>query len=140
MKVAACSWLLGTLLISPRVARNIYIITYALAHAQRAVPRHNFLYTDIVVIKALYSTIFHAGIPPSFRPTCHIFYPSRCMDVDDGLTKYDGHAPSSSQSSVGTCKSSVNGVSLSLREREAQEQALNYASTVSTFCGHTLEQ
>jgi hypothetical protein len=30
-------------------------------------------------------------IPGSFRPSYHIFYDSRIMDVDDGLPKWAGH-------------------------------------------------
>lgn len=30
-------------------------------------------------------------IPIAFRPTCHIFYGARVMDVDDGLPKWSGH-------------------------------------------------
>jgi len=30
-------------------------------------------------------------MPPSFQPTCHIFYGARLMDVDDGLPKWAGH-------------------------------------------------
>jgi hypothetical protein len=30
-------------------------------------------------------------IPEPFRPTCHIFYRQRLVDVDDGLPKWSGH-------------------------------------------------
>lgn len=29
-------------------------------------------------------------VPESFRPTCHIFYGSRCMDIKDGTDKWAG--------------------------------------------------
>jgi len=42
-----------------------------------------------------FPTLFDFGTPPqvpeSFRPTCHIFYEMRVMDVDDGLPKWSGH-------------------------------------------------
>lgn len=31
------------------------------------------------------------AVPHSFRPTCHIFYAARVMDIDDGLPKWAGH-------------------------------------------------
>jgi hypothetical protein len=31
------------------------------------------------------------GIPGTFRPTCHIFYGMRVIDVVDGLPKWSGH-------------------------------------------------
>jgi len=36
---------------------------------------------------------FHglAAVPETFRPTCHIFYGSRLMDMDDQLPKWSGH-------------------------------------------------
>ena len=34
-------------------------------------------------------------VPPAFRPTCHIFYGARVIDVDDGLPKYLGHKENS---------------------------------------------
>ena len=37
------------------------------------------------------------GVPDAFRPTCHIFYGQRVMDVDDGLPKWSGHKGRSSQ-------------------------------------------
>ncbi|MBW2523992.1 MAG: GFA family protein [Deltaproteobacteria bacterium] len=30
-------------------------------------------------------------VPPAFKPTCHIFYGARVMDVDDDIPKYLGH-------------------------------------------------
>eukprot|EP00996_Jenningsia_fusiforme_P003534 NODE_4331_length_826_cov_24.731017_g4003_i0.p3 GENE.NODE_4331_length_826_cov_24.731017_g4003_i0~~NODE_4331_length_826_cov_24.731017_g4003_i0.p3 ORF type:complete len:190 (-),score=20.92 NODE_4331_length_826_cov_24.731017_g4003_i0:227-796(-) len=30
-------------------------------------------------------------IPQSFRPTCHIFYGSRVVDINDSLPKYEAH-------------------------------------------------
>lgn len=42
-----------------------------------------------------FPTLFDFGVPPrvpqSFRPTCHIFYSMRVMDIDDGLPKWRGH-------------------------------------------------
>ncbi len=42
-----------------------------------------------------FPTLFDFGQPPrvpeAFRPTCHIFYGSRVMDVVDGLPKWSGH-------------------------------------------------
>ena len=42
-----------------------------------------------------FPTLFDFGSPPqvpeAFRPTCHIFYGMRVMDVDDGLPKWSGH-------------------------------------------------
>ena len=34
-------------------------------------------------------------IPQAFRPTCHIFYASRVLDMNDGLPKWAGHSGSS---------------------------------------------
>lgn len=43
--------------------------------------------------------LFDFGAPPqvpaAFRPTCHIFYGSRVIDVDDGLPKWSGHKDTS---------------------------------------------
>lgn len=36
-----------------------------------------------------------ARIPSSFRPTCHIFYDSRTIDINDDIPKYLGHKGSS---------------------------------------------
>lgn len=48
-----------------------------------------------------FPTLFDFGSPPevpaAFRPTCHIFYGSRVMDVDDGLPKWAGHKGVSAQ-------------------------------------------
>ena len=42
-----------------------------------------------------FPTLFDFGtpaeVPSAFRPTCHIFYAMRVMDVDDGLPKWSGH-------------------------------------------------
>ena len=42
-----------------------------------------------------FPTLFDFGTPPqvpdAFRPSCHIFYATRVMDVDDGLPKWSGH-------------------------------------------------
>ena len=42
-----------------------------------------------------FPTLFDFGTPPSvpeaFRPSCHIFYEMRVMDIDDGLPKWGGH-------------------------------------------------
>ena len=34
---------------------------------------------------------FKSKVPETFKPTCHIFYGSRIMDMDDGLPKWAGH-------------------------------------------------
>lgn len=36
---------------------------------------------------------FPPRVPPAFEPTCHIFYGSRVIDIDDGKPKYPGHKP-----------------------------------------------
>lgn len=42
-----------------------------------------------------FPTLFELGTPPTvpdtFRPSCHIFYDLRVVDVDDGLPKWSGH-------------------------------------------------
>ena len=42
-----------------------------------------------------FPTLFDFGAPPrvpeAFEPTCHIFYASRVIDIDDGLPKWSGH-------------------------------------------------
>ncbi len=42
-----------------------------------------------------FGPLFDFGFPPtvpaSFAPSCHIFYGSRVMDIDDGKPKYLGH-------------------------------------------------
>ena len=32
-----------------------------------------------------------AAVPEAFRPTCHLFYGSRIIDMDDDLPKWSGH-------------------------------------------------
>lgn len=32
-----------------------------------------------------------SGVPETFKPTCHIFYSSRRLDMNDGLPKWSGH-------------------------------------------------
>jgi hypothetical protein len=43
----------------------------------------------------MFPTLFDFGLPPNvpaaFRPSCHIFYASRVMNIDDGLAKWSGH-------------------------------------------------
>ena len=36
-------------------------------------------------------------VPSAFRPSCHIFYGSRVLDVDDALPKWEGHKEQSSR-------------------------------------------
>ena len=36
-------------------------------------------------------------VPPAFRPTCHIFYGNRCLDLSDNLPKWEGHKEKSEQ-------------------------------------------
>jgi hypothetical protein len=42
-----------------------------------------------------FPSLFDFGFPPkvpqAFRPTCHIFYGSRVIDIGDGLPKWSGH-------------------------------------------------
>lgn len=42
-----------------------------------------------------FPSLFDFGSPPqvpeAFRPSCHIFYGSRVIHVDDGLPKWEGH-------------------------------------------------
>jgi len=42
-----------------------------------------------------FPTLFNFGTPPQvpkeFRPTCHIFYTMRVMDIADELPKWSGH-------------------------------------------------
>ena len=40
---------------------------------------------------------FKQGIPDAFKPTCHIFYGSRVVDVADELPKWMGHKNRSAQ-------------------------------------------
>jgi hypothetical protein len=48
-----------------------------------------------------FPTLFEFGatgeIPEAFRPTCHIFYAQRVVDVDDGLPKWSGHKNTSNE-------------------------------------------
>ncbi len=39
-------------------------------------------------------------VPEAFRPTCHIFYGQRAVDVDDGLPKWSGHKNASDRIGV----------------------------------------
>jgi hypothetical protein len=42
-----------------------------------------------------FPSLFDFGFPPKvpkvFMPTCHIFYGSRVIDINDDLTKWSGH-------------------------------------------------
>lgn len=42
-----------------------------------------------------FPTLFDFGHPPvvpdAFRPTCHIFYGMRVVDIQDDLPKWSGH-------------------------------------------------
>jgi hypothetical protein len=42
-----------------------------------------------------FPTLFDFGVPPevpeAFKPTCHIFYGMRAMEIADGLPKWSGH-------------------------------------------------
>ncbi|MGB5696204.1 MAG: GFA family protein [Polyangiales bacterium] len=46
-----------------------------------------------------FPTLFDFGAPPqvpdTFKPTCHIFYGVRVMEMDDDLPKWSGHKNSS---------------------------------------------
>jgi hypothetical protein len=46
-----------------------------------------------------FPTLFDFGFPPkvprAFWPTCHIFYGSRIIEVNDDLPKWAGHKNSS---------------------------------------------
>jgi len=48
-----------------------------------------------------FPTLFDFGAPPvvpdAFKPTCHIFYGARVMDVTDALPKWSGHKGSSTR-------------------------------------------
>ena len=52
-----------------------------------------------------FGPLFDFGHPPhvpeAFRPTCHIFYGARVIDVPDDLPKYAGHKGSSPRQSRG---------------------------------------
>ena len=51
-----------------------------------------------------FPTLFEFGaageIPEAFRPTCHIFYGQRVVDVDDDLPKWSGHKNASERIGV----------------------------------------
>jgi hypothetical protein len=40
---------------------------------------------------SLFDFGFPAKVPDSFKPTCHIFYGTRVIDIHDGLPKWSGH-------------------------------------------------
>ena len=48
-----------------------------------------------------FPTLFDFGTPPvvplAFRPTCHIFYGNRCLDLSDNLPILEGHKDKSKQ-------------------------------------------
>ncbi len=48
-----------------------------------------------------FPTLFDFGeageVPEAFRPTCHIFYGQRVVDMADGLPKWSGHKNASEQ-------------------------------------------
>jgi hypothetical protein len=48
-----------------------------------------------------FPSLFDFGTPPrvpdAFKPTCHIFYGARVMDMDDGLPKWSGHSGESAR-------------------------------------------
>ena len=48
-----------------------------------------------------FPTLFDFGTPPrvpeAFKPTCHIFYGMRVMEIDDGLPKWSGHKAESTR-------------------------------------------
>ena len=48
-----------------------------------------------------FPTLFDFGTPPeappACRPTCHIFYGNRCLDLSDNLPKWEGHKDKSKQ-------------------------------------------
>jgi hypothetical protein len=52
-----------------------------------------------------FPSLFDFGIPPNvpeaFKPSCHIFYGLRVMDVEDGLPKWSGHKDASVLLSAG---------------------------------------
>lgn len=45
--------------------------------------------------------LFDFGVPPrvpeTFKPTCHIFYAARVLDMNDGLPKWAGHSGKSAR-------------------------------------------
>ncbi len=40
---------------------------------------------------SLFDFGFPPKVPPAFRPTCHIFYGSRLIEISDELPKWSGH-------------------------------------------------
>jgi hypothetical protein len=46
---------------------------------------------------ALFEFGARGEIPAAFRPTCHLFYGERVVDVDDDLPKWSGHENASSK-------------------------------------------
>lgn len=48
-----------------------------------------------------FPSLFDFGAPPkipaAFKPTCHIFYGARVLDMNDGLPKWAGHAEQSAR-------------------------------------------
>ena len=40
---------------------------------------------------SLFDFEHRTGVPDSFKPTCHIFYGMRVVDIDDDLPKWSGH-------------------------------------------------
>lgn len=55
-----------------------------------------------------FPTLFDFGEPPqvpdTFRPTSHIFYGSRVLEIDDGLPKWSGHKNTSTLLSTSSAK------------------------------------
>ena len=56
-----------------------------------------------------FPTLFDFGAPPqvprAFRPTCHIFYGMRVIDIDDELPKWSGHKDEFDAGVTGTHRS-----------------------------------
>ncbi len=48
-----------------------------------------------------FPALFDFGTPPqvpdAFRPTCHIFYANRVIEIEDGLPKWSGHKDASAR-------------------------------------------
>jgi len=48
-----------------------------------------------------FPSLFEFGVPPSvlkkFKPTCHVFYSMRVIDINDDLPKWSGHKNKSMQ-------------------------------------------
>ena len=40
---------------------------------------------------SLFGFGYDATVPEAFRPTCHLFYGMRVIDMDDDLPKWSGH-------------------------------------------------